>query len=119
MASITIEFPESAKLPGELEHDPERARYLIVGALYAQHEVSAVEAQQLTGDGPEEFAEKLVHYGFEAPAEVAESSGVGQRENAKSRTRWQILAERLDHEGFLDGKSEEAKHLLAESRLTF
>ena len=119
MASITVEFPESAKLPGELEHDPERARYLIVGALYSQHEISAAEAQQLTGDTSEAFAEKLKRYGFDVPAEAAGDTEPAQHRKAQPETRWQALAARFGREGFLDGRSEDAKRLLAESRLSF
>ena len=96
MASITVKFPESAKLPPELEHDPERARYLIVGALYYQREISIEEAQALTGDAPEVFAEKLVRYGFGAPGEVARGAADRGAGGPPPRTRWQALAERLE-----------------------
>jgi hypothetical protein len=115
MSSITVTFPKTATLPAELRDDPERARYLIVGGLYQQGRISRREAAALTGDAEVEFVSKLERYGFQASGRAdtqATSSG-------EPKTRWQALAERLDQEGFLDGRSEEAEDLLAECRLTF
>ncbi|MDY7094980.1 MAG: hypothetical protein SX243_18560 [Acidobacteriota bacterium] len=115
MSSITVTFPETATLPAELRDDPERARYLIVGGLYQQGRISRREAAALTGDAETEFVAKLERYGFQASGRA----GTQATSSGKPKTRWQALAERLDQEGFLDGRSEEAEDLLAECRLTF
>lgn len=119
MASITVHFPESAEVPSKLKGEPERALYLIVGALYTQHEISAEEAQRLTGDEPEVFEEKLMRYGFGKPWGPARASTAGASGSPSAQTRWKALASSLEEEGFLDGRSDEAQRLLAESRLAF
>lgn len=41
----------------------------------------------------------------------------GPEEN-RSSNRWQVLAKRLEQQGFLDGRSDEAKALLRQGRFT-
>ena len=110
MPNLTIQFPVGAQLPAPLEEDPDLARYLIIGALLSQREISASDALRLSGDSPQTFEEKLIRYGFGVPAGKTGDSG-------DTPNRWQALANQLEGEGFLDGRSEEAKRLLAESRL--
>jgi hypothetical protein len=39
-------------------------------------------------------------------------------EENRSSNRWHVLAERLEQQGFLDGRSDEAKALLRQGRFT-
>jgi len=40
-------------------------------------------------------------------------------EKPKKKSRWELAAERLDSEGFLDGKGDQAKELLRDFRENF
>lgn len=62
--TLTIEFPETAKLPEDLHVDQEFLRYAVAGALYTRGLVSGREARELTGDSRRTFEEKMSLYGY-------------------------------------------------------
>ena len=66
------------------------------------------EVQELPTDDQLELAAMI------REAVVAEPASEGAL-----KTRWQVVAEQLDQQGFLDGKSDEAKKLLRQGRFAF
>lgn len=64
MTTLTIKFPATARVPGDLQSDQDFLRYAIAGTLYARERISGREARELTGDSRRAFEEKMAHYGF-------------------------------------------------------
>jgi Uncharacterised protein family (UPF0175) len=62
--TLTIEFPETAHLPADLQARQEFLRYVVAGALYTRGLVSGREARELTGDPRRVFEEKMAEHGF-------------------------------------------------------
>ncbi len=61
---LTIEFPESAKLPQGLAEDQDFLRYTVVASLYQRGKLSGRAARELTGDSRRRFEEKMAEYGY-------------------------------------------------------
>ena len=77
---LTIEFPESAKLPQGLAEDQDFLRYTVVASLYQRGKLSGRAARELTGDSRRRFEEKMAEYGY--PLMGSETDDISAELNA-------------------------------------